>query len=245
MVGTARYFWHLSAAVVIAGLMMFGQPANAAVVGQAVATFGADPSGGTVGTLSTALDASGLGTGAIKYFIPLSTNSGTYGVTNSGAFGTVSDNGIGGGVLAMNLSFLGVSTTQSSVLNIFFEDLDLIGVNDPTGFLETVQLFDNNGPITSKIIDLSSSLVSTSGVSPNEMVTLSLNLGVLSDALFGVQLRFDSSYAPGGDNTPEYLRAEVSAVPLPPALPLFLTALLGLGLYRRRRQRKMMALQHA
>ena len=43
MVRPAKYFWNLSAAVLVAGVMLFAQPAAAGTVGQAVATLGDDP----------------------------------------------------------------------------------------------------------------------------------------------------------------------------------------------------------
>ena len=94
---------------------------------------------------------------AIQYYIPL--NSGTSGIfgnsgaCGSGGVGTCSDTGSAGGTLTMNLRFDGVGL-GSAILKIVFEDLDLIGVGDPAGFLESVNVLNaagttlSGGPIT-------------------------------------------------------------------------------------------------
>ena len=74
-------------------------------------------------------------TPAVRYFIPLTYTPSdcVYGVT----CGTSPDWGSGGTVMAMFVKFAPVSTSAVTSLEILFEDLDLIDVNDPWGFLET------------------------------------------------------------------------------------------------------------
>ena len=145
----------------------------------------------------------------------------------------------------MNLAFKPVSTIQPSTLNTVFEDLDLNGVEDPPDFLESIQVFGFDGSLvalTPLITDISSLLVVGNA---DTQQLLSLNLGVLGSSPYWVQLAFKADSPFNGTNTAEYLQAEISAVPVPAALPLFLVALAGLGLFGRRRQRKERALQCA
>jgi hypothetical protein len=92
------------------------------------------------------------GTGAMGFYIPLdSANNGTYGTDIPGWWvgdaGTFSDSRNGSftnsNALSMYLRFtpLAPSPLASAVLTFSFTDLDLIGVNDPSGFTETIQFF--------------------------------------------------------------------------------------------------------
>lgn len=226
---TIRYA--LSAALV-AGMCALTHTTQAATIGVAVDDF---TSPTPVGIFATGGE-SFLPDGAIKYFIPLNAGtSGTYGV---GGVGTTSDTGSAGGFLDMNLMFAPVSITESSVLKIDFDDLDLIGVNDPVGFLESIQIFDENGTaITAPITNIGGLITGNSDVQ-----TLTLALGVLTTDPFFTRLRFLSDPSRKGTNTPEYLIAEISSVPLPAAGWMMLTGLLGLaGVGLRRRKKKVAA----
>ncbi len=215
------------AAALIAGSAAFTQTATASTIGIAVDAIG------SLNGVGNKVVRPLLGPNpAIEYYIPLGTGDGTYGV---GGFGTTSDTGAGGGILTMILAFTPVSLTGSSQLNILFEDLDLIGANDPWYFLESMQLFNADGSdLTDPITSISSSLVT--GDHDTQQL-LSLSLGVLdADPLF-LSINFQSSSQYYGRNTPEYLIASISPVPLPAAAWMFLTALGSLGIASRRRKR--------
>ena len=177
--------------------------------------------------------------------------------------GTCSDSGMGFGydyasALKMNIYFDLSSQTQSitsAQLDFNFVDLDLNDVNDPNGFFESMSLsyWDWNDP-DFELVSLSGAIKNTSELfgsstssGKNDPITWSLNLeslGIL-DALndsqtnhqgFWIQLGFGSTYTGTGSNTPEYLTAEltVAPVPVPAAIWLFGTALIGfVGMSRR------------
>lgn len=142
-----------------------------------------------------------------------------------------------------------------------FEDLDLTGLanNDPSWFREAVQIsfFESDGSTgyneifsSDKISDLGHAdsnganltvgLASgaTSGALPEQLITATLPI---SGNEVWARLTFSSDTFPNkkGQNTPEYLFpwADVTPVPVPAALPLFLSGLLGLGLVARRRKK--------
>lgn len=122
------------------------------------------------------------GTGEVTFYIPLSAAySGIYGVTDSpGGFkvGTASDSGSGvSNALTMYMMFSPVQDpAQSAELSVVFEDLDLINVNDPSGFFEEIQFFDDSGSAISPLIDINGQ---TPGVtSPNSARPAKLPLAV-------------------------------------------------------------------
>lgn len=180
-----------------------------------------------------------LGGNAIKYFIPLrSDTSGTFGVgslcSNAGA-GTCSDSGSTGGNLTMNLRFDGVGI-GSAVLKIVFEDLDLIGVNDPSGFLESLNVMNAAGTTLSggTITNISSALVDGN----SSIQTLVMNLLLTGDPTF-LKLKFKSIPREYGTNTAEYLIATITPVPVPAAIWMMgslLVGWLGFSGWRRRSQ---------
>ncbi len=108
------------------------------IVGETVDALGSDS---TVGT--TEVRASLGGVAAVKYFIPLTDSPVVcvYGVN----CGTSSDSGDGGTVMSMFMKFSPLPLSGSGLLQILFEDLDLAGANDPYGFLETIEVFDDQG----------------------------------------------------------------------------------------------------
>lgn len=189
-----------------------------------------------------------LGGPAIRYFIPLGDGSGTYGVGSNcwgNGFGTCSDTGNGGGTMQMFLRFSPISTTAPSMLTINFQDLDLKGVNDPTGFFESLNLYRGTTSLTGGwIYNISSLLVDGN----HDTQTLSLPLGLpISDPLYLV-LKFKAKFNSNGRNTAEYLRATITEIPQAPPIPTPLPGALvlmgtvlagsfGLSAWRRRRAR--------
>ena len=234
----------------IAGVLVGAPSAHAVTLGVAVDGIitNIPIAGSTVSGSSNPLDPHALnpsGFDAIKYFIPL-TSAGTcvYGVS----CGTAADSGMGGTVMSMFLEFSPVSTIVPSVLDILFEDLDLINANDPSGFLESVRIFDSGGAPLTPLITTIGGLI-TGGAGTQQL--LSLALGVVGNPFYA-ELRFAADSSFYGTNTPEYLIATVrdcivgvddlcppqQVVPLPAAFPLFATALGGMGLLGWRRKRK-------
>jgi len=189
-----------------------------------------------------------LGGDAIKYFIPLGDNNGTYGVGSKcggNGFGTCSDTGNGGGTLSMILRFSPITTTGPSQLTIRFEDLDLKGVNDPNGFFESLNIFRGATSLTGGWINNISSLL-VDGDHDSQILSLLLNLPI-TDPLYLV-LKFKAKSDFEGRNTAEYLRATITEgdrappvpTPLPGALVLMGTVLAcsyGFGAWRQRHKR--------
>jgi len=216
-----------AAAVCVASVVIGPGEAKAATVGVAV-----DAVGSSTAVPATLVDKPALGGLAIRYFIPLgSSGLCTFGV---GGCGLTADSGSGGEQMDMILLFSPVSTTSPSELTIRFEDLDLDGANDPSGFVETLDLFkgDSATPFASftNIADMFAS-------GDSNLQTVVVPLGTLVSDPFWARLRVAADSSFYGKNTAEYLRATVASAPLPAALPLFATglALIGLAGWRRRR----------
>ena len=264
-------------------VMVSGAASAAPVVyGTPVAGIGSSTSVGTVVPNYGPLG----GRDAIEMYIPLSADSsGTYGV---GGVGTTVDycTNTGGncnGYMTMYLKFEdldgpandpNVEVPGSFFMRFYFEDLDLIGANDPDHFLESITIKDQNGNV------LGGQTFTTGGVSsvptpPYGTNDYSYNIqdsGIQELILYNVQVPTDPFYAelvftatypdacnpnfdtcPDGkikqytwQNTPEYMSAEVEAwppelVPVPAALPLFLSGLAAMGFVGARRHKKQKA----
>jgi hypothetical protein len=181
--------------------------------------------------------------GATKYYIPLNEKyNGTYGVGDlcygRGA-GRCSDTGQGSGydhanALTMNLVFnLAGIDKNNALLNIWFEDLDLAGANDPYGFFESVKASNGLGHPGTGVINNSGAIPTSDKGSYTWILNLA-SLGPLEmdgDKVW-VQLGFGSYAKYHAYNTSEYLKASV--VPVPAAIWLFGTALIGfVGMSRR------------
>jgi hypothetical protein len=229
----------IAAVVIPAG---FVAPATAATItGVAVSGLNSTtPVGSTI-------DEPSLGGKAIEYFVPLGDKSGTFGGSGSNCalgFGTCADTGNGGGTLSMVLRFSPITATVPSYLTVKFDDLDLKGVNDPNGFLESLNVYRNGTSITGGwITNISSSLVD--GDHNTQVLKILLNAPI-NDPLYLV-MNFTAKSDFNGTNTPEYLRATIdvgdNAPPIPTPLPAtlvlmgsLLTGSYGVGVWRRRRR---------
>src|SRR5437867_3221218 len=134
---------YISKALWVAAVVIASTPVSAATVtGIAV--------GSNVGTTQVGILAANgagpdggnqLGSPAIQYYIPLaSSGTVTYGVNG----GTASDSGSGGQTLEMWLRFAGFGAGNAT-LTVRFQDLDLLGGNDPSNFVESLRLFKADG----------------------------------------------------------------------------------------------------
>ncbi|NOX83368.1 MAG: hypothetical protein GXP06_10360 [Alphaproteobacteria bacterium] len=209
------------AAAIGAAMLLAAPSASAGIIGVTV-----DPGDNSV--VGQTEFRAALGGVAVKYFIPLSDNSGVYGVDNGGNFGLVSDSGNGGGTLSMYLLFEPINIGAQYVLDILFEDLDLIGANDPVGFLESVEVLSADG-----LTSLSGGTITNVGGlingNANTQQLLSLFLGTITSDPFLVRLDFVASFITNGNNSAEYLIAEITEVPIPAAVWLFFSGIAGLG----------------
>jgi len=206
----------------------------------------------------------------IKYFIPLNDSNygGTYGETGgfncagggTAKAGTCSDYGNGdfdrwndASGLKMNIWYdTNGGQFSSASLSFAFDDLDLIGDNDPAGFFESVSLsywswtgsafsLSSGSAIKSAAIPAAAGVPSV--VLPNLIMwglgvtdLAALNYSSQEKGGFWIQLGFGAKADWKGNNTAEYLASalNVSPVPLPSAVWLFGTALLGfIGISRR------------
>jgi hypothetical protein len=133
---------------------------------------------------------------------------------------------------------------ESASLQFAFTDLDLMGVNDPLGFFESVQFFDAGGDPISSLITVNGQLpalgdlpFTVTGNSTSQTVLFSDITSIIEDPFF-VELRLGSDYGSHwGRNTSESLVAtltSVVAVPEPSTWLLLSSGLVGLGLFRRR-----------
>ena len=85
---------------------------------------------------------------AIKYFIPFNGTSGTYGTVGScvlSASGLAPISGWRGRPPDDDPEVFTGQHDHTSTLSVVFEDLDLIGGNDPVGFLEKLNVFKSDG----------------------------------------------------------------------------------------------------
>jgi hypothetical protein len=187
-------------------------------------------------------------TGQTTFYIPLSSaNSGTFGVTShsGGTAGTFADTGMGtSNALTMYLMFNPVTLpVNSATLNFTFTDLDLQGVNDPTGFFENVQFFSNTGTALTPLIYTNGqsgggALAYTVTGNSNTQTIFFSNVTSILQNPFYVQLNFGSSFYTTGLNTPEDLIATLQttqATPEPSTMLLLGAGLLGsIKLFRRK-----------
>jgi hypothetical protein len=208
-------------------VLLFGSlsPVSADTIGIAVGSVGSAIAVGT-----TAPD------GTINFYIPLTSSaSGTYGVSGKGTSAdTCTTPNCLGGSLDMYLRFAPVQI-GANILTLNFSDLDLVGANDPTYFLESV-LITPNGSGPGVFIDESTD----PGVFANSGIqVLVLPMAVASNPFY-VQLHFTSKFlggTPSGTytNTVETVRATIAPVPEPRTLATLGLGMLSLGIVSRRK----------
>jgi len=227
-----------SAALLIAGM------ARGLVVGLVMFT-AAEAAASTVGVPITSLtDNTPVATdnvdsdGTIHFFVLLS-GTATFGVDG----GTNSDScvspGCTGGTLIMFLEYDPV-TPGPNLVTLDFNDLDLIGVNDPNGFFESIEFYDSDGTTL---------LAAVSDMTDPEVVFADFDEQLIQIAIpnagnpFRAKLTLMSGSAPfdQATNTGETLlttidNVSVAHTPIPGAVWLFASALMGLvGFSRLRR----------
>ena len=202
--------------------------------------------------------------GVVTIFIPLSeAYSGIFGVTpvpGGATAGTTSDyitlpNSNAGGELTIFMRFSPVAVpAEEASLKFVFSDLDLEGVNDPPGFIETVQFFDQNGNPLSTAMDVSSDgeyvaadyafTVETdySDYSDTQVITFPDITGIATEPFYAeVLLATALSGLANGTwtNTAETIKATLTSspasIPEPGTLILLGSGLVGIGLWRRKK----------
>jgi hypothetical protein len=211
----------LAGVVLLLGAM---SPVSADTIGVAVASVGSSAAVGT-----TAAD------GTISFYIPLTSGaSGTYGTK-----GTTSDtcsysSTCTGGSLDMILRFSPVQV-GANILTLNFSDLDLIGVNDPTYFLETIEITPVGG--TTVLIDAKTD---TGVLSANTGTQVLVLPTAVASNPFYVTLHFTSKFQNGTPtgtytNTVETVRATIRPVPEPFTVATLGVGMLALGILARRK----------
>lgn len=214
-------------------LMASAGSAQATIIGVPVGGIG---SSATVGNVAA--------DGTIDFYIPLTSgHSGVYGVNAGTSVDGCSFPGTcTGGTLDMFLRFA-PAQLGPNVLSLAFSDLDLISVNDPWYFLESIAVLDAYSNVQAFVDSWNDPEVLVAD--PNDqLLQLLVNVG---ENPFFVGLSFTSSFAgqvPHGNyiNTSETLLASLSAVATPPVpvpeptiLSLLGAGLISIGLGRRRR----------
>ena len=219
---------------VLAGIILlvgvaFGHPALATAVnyGVPVSNFGMTT---TVGDYNSS-------TGQIGFFIPFSGGArGTYGVSGVGMSADTAQAPTSG---SMNMYLKFAPTTLGpNMLRLTFDDLDIMGANDPAGFIESVEIFLQDGTSLALIDQATDPWVVTA---PSVgLQVMQVPFTVAQNPLY-IRLGFKANtnaLTGTWQNTIEYMTATITpmanAVPEPFTLGLSALGLLGLASLRRR-----------
>ncbi len=101
-------------------------------------------------------------------------------------------------------------------MTVKFQDLDLIGANDPANFVELFNLRDENG---TSILPGGAAITNVGGLitgnNDSQTLTYVLPNGVLETPLW-LLLRFQADWNQNGTNTMEHLLATITSLDAPP-----------------------------
>lgn len=172
----------------------------------------------------------------IGYYIPLSQQDCTYGIDGCGLMAdSASDGTMGIGSMSMFVEFDPVEGSSAQVLSFWFEDLDLINSNDPSGFFEMLTVYDtDSGDELASFVTLGDDGIEVvAGSGTDVILKAQIDLSVPGSTLTA---QLDFGVDGFGTNTPEFLVATLEPVPLPAGILMMGTALAGFGVMRRRKK---------
>ncbi len=218
----------------VAGIVMLVSLAFAAPAVATAVNYGVPVSG--FGMTSTVGDYNSA-TGQIGFFIPFSGGyRGVYGVSGVGT-SAYSGQAPSSGSMDMFLKFA-PTTLGANTLRLTFDDLDMIGANDPAGFLESVEIFMQDGTSLA-LFDQATDPWVVSAPSTGIQV-MQVPFTVAQNPLY-IKLGFKANtnaLTGWWENTKEFMTASITpvaaSVPEPMTLGLTALGLLGLVSVRRR-----------